>query len=347
MIRLGTRTPRNLRHGSRKVHLMALGGDPVYASPEVENWALHKWLADNAVTTAVMTTDPTAQWFEMDITLPANFTGTPETGFVGALEIGLPPMRLVLSWSDNLTEWVSGGWIQSPDAYPLTIPDGRQQWRARYYAPVYYRETLIDYAIASDRYGKSVTGLNICGEEIALSGFPFALPREAARFQAALRSYGFTAATVTSASAPLVATARNHTPSGAILLRVTMSGASVTDVTYQGVTIPLSYPFAMPTQRAALQSALRSAGYDGAVVMLHADPWSLSVPNRLAVSQVRQIVLTFSPGDPFPVWDFSGAYTGENAANIVQGEYSNIRAPDGSPLSESNKGFARLGFIPI
>ena len=69
MIRLGTRTPRHLRHGSRKVHLMALGGDPVYASPEVEHWALKQWLAENAVTTAVMTTDATAQWMEMDLSL--------------------------------------------------------------------------------------------------------------------------------------------------------------------------------------------------------------------------------------------------------------------------------------
>ena len=347
MIRLGTRTPRNLRHGSRQVHLLSLGGDAVYASPEVENWALRKWLADNAVTTAVMTTDSTAQWLELDVTLPADFTGSPETGFVGSVEICAPPMRLGLSWSNNLTEWVSGGWIQSPDAYPLTLPDGRKQWRARYYAPGYYRETLIDYTLSSDRYGKSVTGLNICGEDIALSGFPFALPAESARFQGALRTYGFTGATVTSSPAALVATAKNHTPSGSILLRITMSGTNVTDVTYQGSTIPLSYPFSLPTQRAALQSALRSAGYDGAVVMLHESTWALNVPNRLAFTQVRQINVTLSPGDPFPVWDFSGNYTGENPATVVAGEYSNVRSPDGSPLSESNKGFARLGFIPI
>ena len=173
------------------------------------------------------------------------------------------------------------------------------------------------------------------------------MPSESARLQAALRSYGLSGATVTSVAAPLIATARNHLPDGAKLLVCTMSGTSVVDVSFFGSTIPLAYPFAMPTQRAALQSALRSAGYDCAVVMLHAATWSVYIPNRIAIGQTRAMVLDITPGDPFAVWDMYGNYQGDNPAAIVTGAFSNVRAPGAGPLSESNKGFARLGFIPI
>lgn len=348
MIRIGTRIPRDLRHGTRKVLVLAMDDRPLYASPEMEHWGLKQWLALNAVTTTVMTTDATAQWLELDITLPADFTGDPETGFVGSLEIGLPPMRLGLSWSNNLTEWVSGGWIQSPGTSPVTLEDGRQQWRARYTsAPNFYAETLVDLSVTTRRSGKSITGLSVLGEDIALSGFPFAMPADSARFQSALHSAGYAEATVTSVTAPLTCTVLNHTPAGSQMLVVTMEGTNVVDVSWMGSTIPLSYPFSLPTQRASLQSALRSSGYSGAVVMLYADSWTMVLPDRLAFGKTRHIFLTVTPEDPFPVWDFYGNYTGENAGNIVTGEFYNLRAPNGSPLSESDKGFARLGFIPI
>jgi len=209
-----------------------------------------------------------------------------------------------------------------------------------------WQEIMIDLTATSARYGKSITGLTIYGAPVSLPNYPYDMPSEAAQLQTDLRANGYPGAIVSSIAAPLSVGVRNCTPGLAKILPVTLSGSSVTAVMDDGVMIPLpGYPYAMPGQRAALQDSLRSAGKSGAVVRLFGDAWTLFLPNRPAVGQVRYFHVTFTPGDPYPYWDTFGVYQGELADNISTGSSGNVRTPAGDPLAEAPKAFARVGFI--
>ena len=122
-----------------------------------------------------------------------------------------------------------------------------------------------------------------------------------------------------------------------------MSGSNVTDVSNRGSTIPLSYPYSMPSQRAALQSALAAAGYSGAVVKLYDDEWDVFIPDLDTILDDREFKLTITPEDPYPLWDFFGNYLGLQPDNIVPGDFENLRATTGlASVEEANRDFARL-----
>lgn len=344
MIHKGDRYPRKIHNGGREVHWLTKGVRTIYMSPAAARAASKAWLDANVATNAVTVMDTDAYWFELEIILPGDFTGNPVDGWTnGTISLGL-------FYSNNLTAWVSGGWIAAPGKTTETLGDGRKKWFARYEpTPIWWNDVMIDLTLTSDRYGKAITAISVLGSAVSLPNFPYDMPAEAAQLQTDLRAAGFTGALVSSVSGSLVAKVKNHLPDGTRTLAVTMSGTNVTAVAeIGGSTISLpSYPYSMPSQRATLQTDLRAAGKTGAVVKLHADAWTMELPDRIAVGNNRPFRLTFTPTDPYPGYDMFMNYIGEIPDNEVVGVSGNVRTPTGDPLSEAVKAFARVGFINI
>lgn len=344
MIKKGARTPRKIHKGGREVHWLTKGGRTIYMSPTAARLATKAWLDANVVVTPVTVMDSEAFWFEVEVTLPGDFSGNPVDGWTnGTISLGL-------YWSEDLATWVDGGWIAAPGKTTETLGDGRKKHFARYEpTPIWWEDVMVDLTIESDRYGKSITAISVLGTAVSLPNYPYDMPSEAAQLQTDLRSAGYTGTVVSSVSGSLVAQARNYLSDGARKLVVTMSGSNVTAVAeIGGSTISLpGYPYSMPSQRATLQSALRTAGKTGAVVKLFGDSWTIMIPDRTASGVMRPVDCTISPSDPYPAYDFYGNYQGEAPDNLVVGSSGNVRTPTGDPLTEAKRAFARVGFINI
>ncbi len=348
MIRTGNRYPQKLYHGPRRVHALTRGSRPVYVSPEMQSAILTQWLKDECKTTIAMTDDAVGKWMEMEITLPAGWSGTAATGYTGPLQPGGASITLSLQYSTDLTAWTSAGWIDTPGTSAATLGDGRRQFFARYSTPQLWKSVMIDLTATTDRFGKSITGISVLGVPVTSGmNYPYAMPAAAATLQTHLRAAGFTGAVVSTSSAAMSVRIGNYYPKGRQPLTAALSGQNVTGVSFAGsaITAGMSYPYAMPAARATLQTHLRNAGYDGAVVMLHDDPWTIVLPDR-AAGFMRPFYLTISPGDPYPTWDFFENYTGLAAADGIGGTSGNVRTPGGAPLIEHATAFARLHFIP-
>lgn len=350
MIKKGNRYPARIMKGSRAVDILTKGGRPIWMAPAVQKAVQKQWLDANVIVESVPTMDTDAYYFDVEVTLPGDFDGNPTDGWTGEMVAGKPPVTLGLFRSEDLLTFSPGGWITTPGSSPQTLGDGRKKWFARYETtPIWWNDVMVDLSVTSDLYGKSVTGLTIYRTAVSLPNYPYALPSQAATLQADLRAAGYTGAVVTTSSASLVATAKWHTQAGAKKLDVTMSGSNVTDVKWLGSTVGSGYPYSMPSQKSALASMLTSAlGGDAnnkAVVMLHAGEWSIVLPDRIAAGNVRDILLSISPGDPFPTWDMFGSYQGLAAADAIPGICDNVRTPTGAPLSEAMRAFAAVGFI--
>lgn len=346
MIRTGNRYPQRLCHGTRQVHALMRGSRAVYASHEAQSAILTQWLADEVQTVAVMVDDTVGSWLEVELTFPAGWHGSAATGYSGPLQAGGESARFGLQFSTDLAAWTAAGWEDSPGSAAETLGDGRRRFYARYAAaPKWYFSVLVDLTLTCDRYGKSITAVSVLGADVSLPGFPYAMPADAGDLQADLRAEGFTGAVVSTTSAALSVGISNHTPDGRQRLTPTLSGANVTGVSFAGSAVSLpAFPYAMPGSRATLQTHLRSAGFDGAVVMLFDDPWSIFLPD-LAAGAMRPFSVTIDPGDPFPTWDFFGNYNGLSPATAANGEFGNVRTPTGAPLVEHGTGFARLSFL--
>lgn len=287
-----------------------------------------------------MVDDSTGLWCEAGFQTDFLLTGSAATGWTDPAEI----CSITLQASTNLLAWTVGGFVDCPGS-PTDMGDGSWQYWSRAVVPAHWKYTMVDMTVSSDLYGKTLTAGLERSTAISLPGYPYAIPADAARLQADLRASGYPGSVVTSTAAALTATARNFTVNGTYPLPVYQSGTNVTNVTSLGVTIPLSYPYALPADQARLQTDLRAAGQAGAVVMLHADQWSVMIPNRLAVGTIRDFSLTVYPGDPFPVWNGFQVYQGLSTANIVSGSPGNTRSPAGAPLLESDKQFSRLKIV--
>lgn len=286
----------------------------------------------------VLETD--AFWYEVGFVAPELLSGDATAGWVDAAG----EISWTLQSSEDLATWADDEMI---DAAVTGIDnlDGTFTFWARRIVPLYWIDVVVDMTVGTDRQGKSITGITLFGAAVTTGmSYPYAMPADAADLQTDLRAAGYTDATVTTSSGTLVAKVRNHLSTGTRGLEVTMSGATVTAVAeYGGSTISLpSYPYTMPGSRATLQTDLRANGYAGAVVMLYQDPWEIFLPDRDASGQARDISLAISPGDPYPEYDFYGAYVGEAPAATVNGGFSNVRDPSLNPLLEAGKCFFRL-----
>ena len=352
MIVKGSRYPRKIFKGTREVHWLLKGNRTIYVSPTAAKAATKAWLDANVVMNVVMVNDSDAYWFDLEVILPPSFVGNPTDGWTGTVAAGYPDATLGLFRSETLTSWSEAGigWGFKPGSEtPETMANGWKKWFVRCMdVPVWWNDVMIDLTVTCDRYGKSITGMTIYQTPVSLPNFPYDMPGESAQLQTDLRAAGYTGAVVSSVAKSLSVGVKNHLSDGTKTLYPTLSGTNVTAVVDNGVTVSLpGYPYSMPSQRATLQTHLRSAGKSGAVVMLFDDEWSIFLPNRLATGNRRDISVTFTPGDPYPVFDMYGNYQGEAPADSVTGTSGNVRTPTGDPLLEAMKAFARIGFINI
>ena len=58
------------------------------------------------------------------------------------------------------------------------------------------------------------------------------------------------------------------------------------------------------------------------------------LPDVLTTGFIRDFLLEFTPGDPYPTWDFTGAPQGDAPATGAVGAATNIRDPEGGSLRE-------------
>ena len=327
----GTRRVKKLYHGTQLKTCLIHRGRQI--------WPCRKFYKPPPLDIR-MVTDSTGFWMEVGFRVWEELSGTAATGWTGGR--GLVSCQLQVS--TDLQTWTEGLYEDCAET-AIENEDGTWDYWSRCTVPVYWHDIMVDLSLSSDRYGKSITAIKAKGGDVTLSGFPYAMPSDASRLQADLRTAGYTGAVVSSTSGTLTATAKNHTVDGTFMLDVTMSGSNVTDVAYRGVTISLAgYPYAMPSQRAALQTALRSAGQTGAVVKLHADTWQITLPDVVTVDTIRDFQCVFTPGDPCPYWDGFQVYQGELPDAVALGAHGNVRDPYGNPLLENNKAFARMKF---
>ena len=285
--------------------------------------------------------DTDQQVFEVGFAIDHEMSGNAATGWTDAGNY----LKIEIQQSYDLVTWNMGRFIPAPVPV-VALGGGNYQYWSRCVVPIKWVETLIDFRASSTRYGKSITALEILGTDVSLPNFPYAMPDDAAQLQTDLRANGYPDSVVTVDTAtPISAEGRNYTAGSAPVLYFIMSGANVTEVRPIAPSNPVislpSYPYSMPSQRAALQADLRTAGYTGAVVRLHAGEWEIFVPD-LAAPPTRNGTITISPGDPYPTWDFFGAYQGEQPANQISFAPENTRNPEGEPLEESHRQFARF-----
>jgi hypothetical protein len=329
MIKKGTRYPHRLARNGADLQLLFRGARPIWVSQATARTAKKAWLDEHVFLTASTTADSTARWFDLEIVMPDDFTGSPEDGWTnGTIELGL-------IYTLDLTNRQVVDWITTPGSSVEDLGDGGKRHYARCTVPVQWLQTLVDFTLTCDRQGKSITSISLLRSAVSLSGFPYAMPADASRLQTDLRAAGFTGATVTSTSAAVTVSVRNYTATSAHVLTATMSGSNVTAMAEFGTSITLSgFPYAMPSQRASLQADLRTAGFTGAVVTLHDDPWTITLPDVVTTDFVREFTVMFTPGDPFPVWDFQGTPQDDNPANFADGQVGNIRDIYGASLRE-------------
>jgi len=299
-----------------------------------------QFLLDDALKTqTVLTDDAVARWLDVSF-LSSGITGNATTGWVTEDGQG----KITVESSSDLQTWYVARFADRAGS-PIDNGDGTYTYWSRCSVPNFYYSVRCDYAISSNRYGKSVTEISLFGTDISLPNFPYALPAQASLLQADLIAAGYAGSTVTVTSNPLTATAESYDFDNNHVLHITQSGAAVTSVqAWTGVNIALpGYPYALPSQASNLQADLRSAGYSGAVVVLWGDEWTVSIPDITTADVQRWISATISPADPFPYWDSFGNFQGYNPDVNINGAFSNVRAPDGTPLVENlNGNFARL-----
>jgi hypothetical protein len=316
----------------------AAGGGITTAGPDI-------WLPSHIDQCVVyrMVNDSSGYWFEVGFESPVALLGNAADGWTD------PDgnLRFRFQRSETLTAW-DYQWITCPTGVETT-PDGFRYW-ARSPIPAWWSNVVCDLTLTANNYGKSITGISVGQVPVSLA-YPYAMPSQAATLQTALRAAGYTGAVVSSVSKPLAVGIKNHTSSGLQPLTATMSGTNVTmvqDVYGNNITAGMSYPYSMPSQKAALQTALRAAGKSGAVVKLYADEWTIFLPDRPAANPAaRQFMLTYTPDDPYPAWDVFGNYVGIASDIQTTGTFTNVRpGVGGAQIPEANKQFGRMQVTP-
>lgn len=258
-------------------------------------------------------------------------------------------LKIEAQQSENLTDWNMGQFLPAPVPV-VDLGGGKYEYWSRSVIPRIWQNVMIDLTATTDRHAKTITGIELFKSLLPLN-YPYS-PAEIAdgTLQADLRNPSLgniPGAVVSVVTGTLRATGQWHVAgTGRRVLYVTMVGSNVTDVRMDGATLPIAYPYAMPSQHAALQTALTAACGGGtnnlAVIMLHSDTWTITLPDLPATGTNRSLIINIDPGDPFPTWDMFGNYQGLSAAAAIAGSSGNVRTPAGAPLQERNRQFARL-----
>ena len=296
-----------------------------------------------------LVTDVEGKWMEVGFLSAIALEGNPTDGWVDAGDY----VALRMQNSLDLVNWSNGNWIAAPSGAVINNGDGTFWYWSRCTVPQYWKNLTIDNHIGSNLYGKSISQIKIANATVSLPGYPYAMPSQAATLQAALRTAGYTGATVSISAADMSASIINYYYANSLFnrdaLQAVINGSDqVTEVIdNSGVRVPLpSYPYQMPAAQATLQTDLRAAGYSGAVVKLFEDPWEITIPNRTTTTtQSRAIQLTITPGDPYPDYNMMGTYLGLNQDNLIYGTFDNIHSAGGVDRVEADKQFARLQLL--
>lgn len=321
-----------LMHAGAEVGMLIYRGAIIYPDPRMEEWLTartrFRWFSE---------TD--AVWFEVGWVSVGTLDGNAEDGW----EDPDGYCRIKPIHSTDLVTWNHGMFVDSPVEPVEDIGGGNFVYWARAIVPKVWKSVMCDFTIGSARQGKTIEEISIFNSVISLPHYPYAMPADAATLQADLRAEGYDDATVTVTAAALSVDIRNYTSGGRFLADVTMSGTNVTGVAFSGSTVSLpSYPYSMPSQRATLQTDLRTAGFSGAVVMLYDDEWEITLPD-VVCGEARPFALSILPADPHPVWVFYGNPQTDFPQTLIQGTYDNVRTPAGAPLEEDiARKFARF-----
>ena len=323
-------------------------GTPAYWDMTAHGMAIYKHdgsmppaptMDEQFQTRAGMVLDATRYWMQVTFQSAEILTGNAAAGYQDA------GGNFKIEWlqSTDLVSWAYGKFSDESPAYTAN-GDGTYTYAARGTIPAWWIEVMCDFTISTARYGKSITGIMLKDEAVTLAHFPYAIPGQLALFEADLDAV-FPGATAVITSGMMRAVIENHTVAGTYPFKVVMSGNNVTSVLLQNLTpvAGLNLPYNVLTQRANLQSDLRAAGYDGAVVTLYSDSLTITLPDVPAEGSVRWFTMTIDPPDPYPYWDYLGNYQGENPNTLINGTYGNVRTPGGDPLLEAKeRQFCRL-----
>lgn len=291
--------------------------------------------------------DEAGEWFEVGV--PSPFEILPGNAVDGWTDPG-GNLLFRFERSDDLLTW-DHDFLESPATPEAVEPDVWVYW-ARCALPLVWKYVRMDMHLVTRRAFKSITNIELFGVNLALSGYPYAMPADAARLQTDIRALsGYSAATVSTSSQALAVEVRRHyIPAGGnytvLDYQVTLSGNDVTQVrTNTGAVISLpGYPYTMPGAQATLQADLITAGHSGSVVRLFGDEWQIDLPARQTILRNRTFTVTFTPGDPHPSWDVVGISNGPIPDNRVAGTYDNLQpAAGGAGLQERAKQFVRMG----
>ena len=291
-----------------------------------------------------LTEDDVGVWFEFGFVADGPLTGNAAAGWVD----GGGNISISLESSNDLATWHLARFTDCAET-GIANGDGTFTYWSRNLTPNFYKETVCDFSVTFNRYGKSITGLNLLGVDITLPHASYD-KTQTALLAADLVALGYSGATVAVTSGQVVASIENYVWENSKVLRVTQSGNNVTNVSsIAGVTIPLPYyPYTLPAQAGNLRDDLVSAGYSGAVVKLLGDVWVINIPNINCVDNQRFLTATFDPGDSYPYWDEFGVFQGYNPDSTADGTFSNVRNISGNPMTENLAGnFARLRISPL
>jgi len=319
-------------HEGEEIEFAFGRGTQFFSNAPVEIYGRTQWRVVN---------DTDQKVFEVGFAIDHEMTGNAATGWTDSGNY----LKFEIQQSDDLVTWNMGRFLPAPVPV-VDLGGGNFQYWARCVVPIKWVETLIDFRASSTRYGKDITAMGILGIDVYLPNFPYSMPADAAQLQTDLRANGYPDSVVTAdTTTPISVEGKNYQPGSANVLYFAMSGANVTAVHLFSPSNPVislpSYPYSMPSQRATLQTHLRSAGYSGAVVRLHAGEWEIFIPD-LAAPPNRVGTIIISPSDPFPTWDFFGTYQGERPDNKISFAPENTRNPEGQLLEELPRQFARF-----
>lgn len=341
--RMNQQTVSTIYHNGAMVPFVIRGGKIVHAKQPIP-------LPQTAFR---LVTDAEGEWFEVGFLSAHALSGNAVEGYTDPDNY----LRIVIQNCDDMVNWEVGNFIPCPTGATINNGDGTWWYWARSAWPRYVKNSLVDFDLRSTRGNKSITALNLFGVNITLPGFPYAVETAMPTLQTHLRNAGYTNAIASYTPAPYTAEIARHflqydessNPFYApVYLRVVHSGETVTEVrTWDTDTlIPLpAYPYALPSQAAALQTALINAGQSGSVVRLFAGEWRIFLPNRASTQAdaLRVLRATFKPNDPFPRWSDTGAYQGLINDNTAEAAYSNLRTSGGATV----RGAAQRQFVRL
>lgn len=172
-------------------------GTQIFPNAPVEIWG---------TTSARIVDDAGERWFEMGFRMDHELSGNPAAGWTDQGDY----FRIDYQWSTDLVTWNAGKFVPAP--VPVTdLGGGMYEYWARAIHPQDAAVKTAEIRVSSgyaggvgnttaDSRNNPFTGLTVDSVALALGGFPYTMPGDAARMQTDLRAF-YPAATVESSAA--------------------------------------------------------------------------------------------------------------------------------------------------